>query len=105
MKDAISFPSQGVPQELVSHFSVTKDKSKLVYLPLLHMDPQLQPTYYWVELPEIPTDKLNFTVEVIPLSIGKFRLRCMLAEAAELLKARGLFYLSGYMGVYIFSRY
>uniref|UniRef100_A0A0R3WWA3 Lipid scramblase CLPTM1L n=1 Tax=Hydatigena taeniaeformis TaxID=6205 RepID=A0A0R3WWA3_HYDTA len=90
LKDAVSFPINAVPRELMPHFHVVQRKSELVYLPLFFIDPQLQPTYYWMELPGVPTERLNFTIEVIPLSIGRFRLRCMLAQAVEQLKVMGI---------------
>ncbi|KAL5965852.1 Cleft lip and palate transmembrane protein 1-like protein [Taenia solium] len=90
LKDAVAFPMNAIPHELMPYFYVFQRKSELLYLPLFFIDPQLQPTYYWLELPEIPTKRLNFTIEVIPLSIGKFRLRCMLAQAAEQLKVMGI---------------
>lgn len=90
LKDAISFPVNGIPPELSPTFHAIQEKSKLTYLPLFYANPQLQPTFYWTELPEEPTEKLNFTLEFVPLSIGKFRLRCILAQAAEQLKSMGL---------------
>lgn len=71
-------------------FHASQESSKLTYLPLILANPRLQPTHYWLELPDPPTKKLNFTLEVIPLSIGKFRLRCILAQAAEQLKTMGV---------------
>nr|CDS33386.1 cleft lip and palate transmembrane protein [Hymenolepis microstoma] len=90
LKDAISFPVNEVPLELSPIFHAFKKKSSLIYSPLIYANPQLQPTFYWTELPKEPTEKLNFTLEVVPLSIGKFRLRCILAQAAEQLKSMGV---------------
>ncbi|VDO07411.1 unnamed protein product [Rodentolepis nana] len=90
LKDAISFPVNGIPPELLPIFHAFKEKSDLIYFPLVYANPQLQPTFYWKELPEEPSEKLNFTLEVVPLSIGKFRLRCILAQAAEQLKSMGV---------------
>ncbi|CDS40770.1 cleft lip and palate transmembrane protein [Echinococcus multilocularis] len=90
LKDTVAFPVNAVPHELMPYFHVFRKKSELLYLPLFLIDPQLQPTYYWLELPENPTKSLNFTIEVIPLSIGRFRLRCMLAQAAKQLKVMGI---------------
>ncbi|KAL5111431.1 Cleft lip and palate transmembrane protein 1-like protein [Taenia crassiceps] len=90
LKDAVAFPLNAIPHELMPHFHVFRKTSELFYLPLFLIDPQLQPAYYWLELPENSTKRLNFTVEVIPLSIGKFRLRCMLAHASEQLKVMGI---------------
>ncbi|KAM7540711.1 hypothetical protein Aperf_G00000034061 [Anoplocephala perfoliata] len=90
LKDAISFPINGIPSEIMPIFHASQEKSKLTYLPLILINPHLQPTYYWSELPDPPTKKLNFTFEVVPLSIGKFRMRCILAQAAEQLKTMGV---------------
>lgn len=79
-----------MPQEIRPLFNVFRKNNRLVYTPLIHVDPRLQPTYFWTTLPEAPVKKMNFTIEVIPLSIGKFRLRCMLAQAAEQLKHMGM---------------
>ncbi|VDD75233.1 unnamed protein product [Mesocestoides corti] len=90
LKSPVSFPLNGIPREILPHFRVTYDRSSFVYPPLIHVNPQLQPASDWVELPDIPPGELNFTVQFMPLSIGKFRLRCMLEQTAEYLKNMGI---------------
>ncbi|KER27200.1 hypothetical protein T265_13841, partial [Opisthorchis viverrini] len=97
LRTPVVFNLNTVAAELVPHIRPTSDKrsQRPVYLPVVYVNPLMQPSADWTETPvvshrdeqEYPT--MKFTVSVEPQSIGKFRLRCMLGMMAEQLRSYG----------------
>ncbi|OON15891.1 hypothetical protein X801_08301, partial [Opisthorchis viverrini] len=95
LRTPVVFNLNTVAAELVPHIRPTSDKrsQRPVYLPVVYVNPLMQPSADWTETPvvshrdeqEYPT--MKFTVSVEPQSIGKFRLRCMLGMMAEQLRS------------------
>ncbi|BHF60218.1 Cleft lip and palate associated transmembrane protein 1 [Sparganum proliferum] len=88
----IAFSMEEVPPELHSVLHVRSTGTTYYYTPVFHVNPQLQSTSDWLEIPvETPfqVKKLALGVTVQPLSVGKLRLRCMLEQTSESLQSLG----------------
>ncbi|KAL7061749.1 hypothetical protein AAHC03_0749 [Spirometra sp. Aus1] len=88
----IAFSMEEVPTELHSVLHVRSTGTTYYYTPVFHVNPQLQSTSDWLEIPvETPLQvkKLALGVRVQPLSVGKLRLRCMLEQTSESLQSLG----------------
>ncbi|TPP66106.1 Cleft lip and palate transmembrane protein 1 protein [Fasciola gigantica] len=95
----VVFTSDAVPPEVIRLLRVTSKGSRVSYFPVLYVNPELQKTSDWISIPsstvnrkaDLPYPPLEFTISVESLSVGKFRLRCMLAMITGELRSYGKF--------------
>ncbi|CAH8560808.1 unnamed protein product [Heterobilharzia americana] len=87
LNTAISFSRYNIPLEIARRIQL----SSKGYLPVIYVNPTFQTSDDWFELKQSPGNHwFEMTLSVEPLSIGRFRLRCMLETMADQLRSYGM---------------